>query len=99
MRVNGQAAVFDGSVNIADGDKVTLAGKTKKGEFKARALRNEETGVVYSGMTTIAYVMGVLCLVLGIPASFVIIGIPLLPIGLWLLFEGYKNQSAIRALP
>ena len=99
MRVDGQAAVFNASVNIADGDKVTLVGKTKNGEFRARALRNEETGVVYSGMTTLAYIIGGLCVIAGIPGSFIIIGIPLLAAGIWLIFEGYMNRSAIKSLP
>jgi hypothetical protein len=99
FRVDGQAALFNASINIADGDKVTLVGKVKRGEFRARAVRNEETGVAYSGMTTLAYALGALCIIVGIPASFMIFGIPLLGIGVWFIFEGYMNQSAIKSLP
>lgn len=99
FRIDGQAVVFNAAVNIADGDQVTLAGKVKKGEFRARAIRNEETGVVYSGMTTLAYILGVVCVVIGIPLSFIIIGIPLVLVGAWAIWEGYMNNSAIQSLP
>ena len=98
MRINGQAAVFNGSINLADGDKATLVGKAKNGEFRARALRNDETGVIYSGMTTLLYFLGAILILLGIPASFILVGIPMIVIGVWVIYEGYLNQSAINSL-
>lgn len=98
FRVDGKAASFRAAVNIADGDRVTLVGKTKGGEMCARALRNEQTGVIYSGMTTAAYILGTILIVLGIPLSFIFIGVPLVAVGAWLIFEGYMNRSAIKQI-
>lgn len=94
LRVNGKAAVFSGTPHVADGDVVTLSGIDKGGEFKAFALRNESTGVVYPGQTTLVYVGGVLFLMLGLPFSIVIFGIPFAVFGGWLLYAGYRNQQA-----
>lgn len=99
FRIGGQAVVFNDSVNISDGDKITIVGKIKRGVFKARVVRNEETGVIYSGMTTLAYFLGALCIVLGIALSFILVGVPILLGGLWFVFDGYMNRSAIKSLP
>ena len=98
FRVGGKAAVFKASINIADGDQVTLVGKLKGGELHARAIRNEQTGVIHSGITTAAYVSGGILVVVGLPLSLIIIGIPLVAFGGWVLFEGYMNQLAIKHL-
>src|SRR6185437_16363245 len=77
LRVNGRSAAFTCAPNVADGDVVTLAGYDKGGGFKALALRNESTGVPYRGPTAVVYLVGVLLLLIGLPFSFIIIGIPL----------------------
>ncbi|MFK8036369.1 MAG: hypothetical protein AB8B94_19730 [Hyphomicrobiales bacterium] len=99
FRVDGQAAVFNSSVNIAVGDDVTLVGNIKRGELRVRALRNEETGVIYSEMTTLAYVIGSIGIIAGLIFAVFIIGIPIFVAGVWLIFEGRKNQAAINSLP
>ncbi len=98
FRVNGRSAVFSGTPNVADGDVVTLAGIDKGGEFKALALRNESTGVAYPGPTTLVYVGGILFLLLGIPFSVILIGIPFAGFGAYLLYAGYRNQQANQLL-
>ena len=46
FRVDNRPAWYDGSPNIAEGDHVTLVGE-QKDEFKAVALRNDATQIVY----------------------------------------------------
>jgi len=107
FRVDGQAAVFNSSINIADGDKVTLVGDIKKGELRIRALRNEETGMIYSEITTLAYVIGCLVIFVGLLFTVASIGLPwmgvfaiiTIALGVWAIAEGRKNQAAINSLP
>jgi hypothetical protein len=98
FRIDGKAASFPDQVNLADEDDVTLVGKIKGGEFHARVLQNNQTGVVYSGWTTGAYITGGILTFAGIPLSFVLIGIPLLAAGGWLIYQGYMNQKALSLL-
>jgi mannose/fructose/N-acetylgalactosamine-specific phosphotransferase system component IIC len=94
FRVNGRPAVFSGTPNVSDGDLVTLSGVDTGGDFKAFALRNDSTGVAYPGQTTLVYVAGILFLILGLPFSAILIGIPFALFGGWLLYAGYRNQQA-----
>lgn len=98
FRVDGKPAYFRNSVNLADGDRVTLAGKFKGGEFFARALKNDQTNVIYSEPTTLYFFLGVLFLVIGIPFVMILIGILIIPIAAYLLWEGWQNFSAVKAL-
>lgn len=98
FRVDGKAAYISAAVNIADGDHVTLVGDLKGGELRARALRNDETGVVYSGPTGLLYFLGGLLVLIGIPALLILVGLIIVPIGAWFIFQGYMNQSAIKVL-
>ena len=70
----------------------------EKGEFHALAVRNESTGVEYPGQIILLYVIGALLIVLGIPFSFVIIGLPLLGFGAWFIFMGWRNKQALELL-
>jgi hypothetical protein len=46
FRVDGKSVSFEGVLNVADGDAVTLVGYDK-GEFDPVVLRNDSTGLVY----------------------------------------------------
>lgn len=94
FRVNGRPAVFSGTPNVGEGDHVTLSGSDKGGEFRATALRNDSTGVEYLGSTISYYVGGVLLFVVGLPLSFIILGIPFLLFSPVLIFMGFRNQLA-----
>jgi hypothetical protein len=98
FRVDGKAAYYKNTVNLADGDRVTLAGKMKKGEFYARAMRNDETNVVYSEPITLYYVLGAFFLAFGVALSFILIGIILIPLAALIIWDGWKNSSAVKAL-
>lgn len=99
FRVDGKAACFGASANIADGDHVTLVGNLKSGEMRAVALRSNETGVVYSDPTTLFYILGGLLVLIGISVVLIFVkGFILIFIGVWLIFQGHTNQSAIKML-
>jgi hypothetical protein len=97
FRIDNRPAVFQGEASIGDGDTVTLAG-FDKGEFRALAVRNESTGVEYPGQTILLYVIGALCILLGIPFAFIIVGLPLLGAGAWFIYMGWRNKQALDLL-
>ena len=110
FRVNGRPAVYNDAINLANSDRVTLVGKIKRGTFHVRVLRVEDTGLIYSGMTKSAYIIGSLLILASIASllyafifgnAAVLVGGATVatPIGLWLIFEGHMNHSAIRFLP
>lgn len=97
FRIDNRPAMFQGEASIGDGDTVTVAG-IEKGEFKALAVRNESTGVEYPGQIMLLYVIGALCILLGIPFAFIIIGLPLLGFGAWFIYMGWRNKQALELL-
>lgn len=98
FRIDGRAAFFKGAINVADGDTVTLAGETIRGEFRAKAIKNLGTGVIYSEPTTAFFVFGGLAILASIPMMLILIGFLLLPLAIWLIYEGYRNQVAVKAV-
>jgi hypothetical protein len=84
--------------DLRDGERVTLAGRAKNGTFRALALRNDQTRAVYATAAWPGYVMGGLMVALGIPFSFVLIGLPFLVIGLYTLYQAYSYSQAEKML-
>lgn len=87
-----------GATNLNDGDLVTIAGDRRADGFRGYALRNESTGTVHAYGTTLAYVFAGLCLLLGIPLSFLIIGLPFLGVGIYVLWLARRQARALRML-
>lgn len=98
FRVDGKPAYFLNTVNLADGDNVTLSGRLKGGEFYARALRNDETNVIYSEPTIVYFIIGALLFAIGIPLMFILVGFIMVPAALYLIWEGWKNLTAVKDL-
>ena len=79
---------------VSDGDIVTVAGYQKSGTFRALSLRNETTGAEQSVSSTRIFIIAGCSLVLGVPLSFVVIGIPFLLLGLYFAYVGVRNARA-----
>jgi hypothetical protein len=97
FRIDNRPTLFQGEASIGDGDTVTVAG-IEKGEFRALAVRNESTGVEYPGQIMLLYVIGALCILLGIPFVFLFVGFPLLGFGAWFIYMGWRNKQALELL-
>jgi hypothetical protein len=94
-----QVAVFDldgqaveiklmESIVLSNGDRVIVAGDTRRGLFRGLAYRNETRRVDGKGPMWIYLVIGIVfCLVL-----------VFLPIGLWLLWRARKYDLAFKAV-
>lgn len=87
-----------GATNLNDGDIVTVVGLRKPAGLKGIVLRNESLGTLHHSPTWVGYVLATLLLMLGIPLSFVIIGLPFLGIGIYILYLSIQQTKAIGLL-
>lgn len=99
FRVDGKPAQIKllGQPSLNEGDVVVLSGKQKNGTFHARAMRNETTGAIDHRPATPSLVLGGLFLVIGLPLSMVIIGLPFVAVGAYNIYDGLQTRKAIEA--
>lgn len=83
--------------DIAEGERVTVVG-ADKGVFKALVMRNDTTNVVYTLPPWQFYLYGGIMLLLGIMTLVIILGIFLIPIALFVIFQGYRYAHAVKIL-
>jgi hypothetical protein len=97
FRINGRPATIKlaNAANLGEGDQVTVAGREKQSGFVGYALRNDTTGAIYSLPSWMPYIAGGLLVLIGLPLSAILIGIPFLGLGLWALYVGRRNASAV----
>ena len=74
------------------------AGQDSKGTFRAYAIRNDTTGSVHEGPSTLCLVLGGLLAILGVPLIPLLIGLLTVPFGLYIFWIGTKMRSANLAL-
>ncbi|HKE62660.1 MAG TPA: hypothetical protein VKB33_09330 [Nitrospira sp.] len=100
FRVNNKPVSFksSGGGSIGNGDQVTVIGSDKAGTFQATCMRNDSTGAVFYALVTPQYVGGVAGLLLGIPLSFALIGIPIVLLAAYLIYWGRNNANANKML-
>ena len=84
--------------DIRDGERVTLAGRMKNGTFQALAMRNDQTRAISAIPSTAGYIMGGLMVALGLPLSFVLIGLPFLIFGAYTLYQAHNYRLAAQML-
>lgn len=84
--------------DIRDGERVTLAGRLKNGTFHALALRNDQTGAVYSTSPTPGYVIGGLLVLVGIPLLALLVGVLFIGFGGFTLYQAYNYAQAAKLL-
>jgi hypothetical protein len=99
FRVDGRAAQIKllGQPSINDGDVVVITGKEKNGTFHARAMRNETTGAIDHRPANPSIILGGLFLVIGLPLSMIIIGLPFVGLGAYNIYDGLQTRQAIAA--
>jgi hypothetical protein len=87
-----------GATNLSDGDVVTVVGLRKADGFRGLALRNESTGTVHGHAAWIGYVAAGLLLAMGIPLSLVLLGVPLVIAGGFVLWLAVRQSRALALL-
>lgn len=96
---NFPAKVKSGSHNsLSNGDTITAVGEIKKGTLVIYAYRNETTGAYDESQTVLPLILGICMLVLGVPLSLFIIGLPLLVFGGIVLYGVYLGHEAKKIL-
>lgn len=98
FRVDGKPVGFScsTSVSLSDGDYVVVGGKLKKGQMEARALKNITTSAEYSNHSSWNTICGWLFILAGIPSIVILLGIPLIIGGAYILLLGKQGKEAIK---
>lgn len=93
LLLDGRPVLFSGSTpaQLRDGDRAVLGGTIGDGTLKANAYRNLTTGAVHKGSGTLLMIIGVLFVVVGVPFSLLLIGIPFVAIGAFLIWLALKQ--------
>ena len=99
MRIGSKAAEVKskGMFIVKDGERVIAAGKEKGGVLKIGAARNLTAGTVYHPPVIAVWIAAGASLLLGIPLSLIIIGLPFLGLGIYLIYLalGWKKSIAM----
>lgn len=100
FRIGGQPVTFKFTESgISNGDIVTAAGYTKKGTLRVLSLKNQTTGATQSTTSVFYFVFAVILLLIGVPLSFFIIGgVPLVLVGMYCGYLGWRNVQASRVV-
>lgn len=98
MRLDGKPlqCKSEGMFSVRDGEFVVAAGTMKNGMLEAHALQNMTTGAAHLPPTKRAYLAGVLLCVLGLPLSLLLIGLPLLGVGVYVLMRARTFDRSAR---
>lgn len=81
-------------IDLTDGDEATVVGSDTSGGVKAVLVRNDATGITYGMSTWYVMIWAVILTVIGVATLGIIIGVVLLPLGLYLLYKGYQLKQA-----
>ncbi|WP_428068197.1 hypothetical protein [Chryseobacterium gambrini] len=100
FRIDGIAAVLKSGRhnNFSNGDIITAVGKMKKSGFSVYAIRNETTGTRDEPNVIVHLIMGICLVGIGLPLSFIILGIPPLIYGCMELYNAYTGYQAKQIL-
>ena len=101
LRVNGKPGhvALRGTMDINDGDMVSLAGNDKNGIFVGYAICNETTGIVYSDPTALRTLAGFLIIIAGIPFIWLFgLGLILIGIGIYLVSLASRPRKCAELL-
>ena len=81
-------------IDLADGDEATVVGRDSSGGIKAILVRNDATGVTYGMSTWYVMIWAVILTIIGVATLGILIGVILLPLGLYLLYKGFQLKQA-----
>ena len=98
LRIGGQPAELKSKslFIVKDGERVIAAGKTKHGVLRIGAARNMSAGSYYRPPVVLTWVGAAVLVVLGLPLSVFLIGIPFLLFGMYLAYVAVGWMKSIK---
>jgi hypothetical protein len=85
-------------VAITDGDRVIATGKDKRGVLQVDAIHNVTAGNHYYQPVVLMWILAVCSLVLGLPFSLFLIGLPIVGLGVWNIIMALRVGKSIKML-
>ena len=99
MRIGNKAAELKSKTMfiVKEGERVIAAGTDKNGVLKIGAACNLTGGTYYRPPIMLGWVIVVCSLLLGVPLSFIIIGLPFVAFGIYMIYvvQGWKKSLAM----
>jgi hypothetical protein len=97
MRIGKQAAELKSKSMfiVKDGEQVIAAGKEKNGVLKIGAARNLSAGTVYRPPIIQGWVGAGAALVVGVPFSFIFIGLPIVGVGIYMIVQCLSWKKSV----
>jgi hypothetical protein len=99
MRIGNKAAELKSKSMfiVKDGERVIAAGTDKQGVLKIGAACNLSAGTYYNPPIMLGWVIVGASLLLGVPLSFIILGLPFVAFGIYMIFmvQGWKKSVAM----
>ncbi|MCC6202688.1 MAG: hypothetical protein IT494_06740 [Gammaproteobacteria bacterium] len=83
-----------GDIDLTDGDQATVVGQDSSSGIKGILVRNDGTGITYGISMSYWLGWGIALTVLGFLLLAALIGIVLLPVGLYMLYKAYQRKQA-----
>ena len=99
MRIGNKAAELKSKSMfiVKEGERVIAAGTEKQGVLKIGAAHNLSAGTYYHPPIMLGWVIVGLSLLLGVPLSFIILGLPLVAFAFYMIYlvQGWKKSLAM----
>lgn len=86
------------SMELTDGDEATVVGSDTSGGVKAILVRNDTINMIYGYSTWYLMMWAIILLGAGIATVGIIVGIVLIPLGLYLLYKAFQHKQAYEML-
>lgn len=86
------------SMELTDGDEATVVGSDTSGGVKAILVRNDTINMIYGYSTWYLMMWAIILLGAGIATVGIIVGIILIPLGLYLLYKAFQHKQAYEML-
>lgn len=85
-------------IELTDGDNATVVGSDTRSGVKAILIRNDTTDMIYGYSTWYLMMWAAILTAIGVATVSILIGVVLLPMGLFLFYKGYQHMEAYKMM-
>ncbi|MCS6760411.1 MAG: hypothetical protein MO852_16905 [Candidatus Devosia euplotis] len=85
-------------IELTDGDEATVVGSNSRSGVKAILIRNDTIEMIYGYSTWYLMMWAIILTVVGFATVGAIVGLFLLPLGLYLFYKAYQHMRAYRMM-